>query len=160
MITVPPSPVLVYHGCALEFSLTCSAEGLPLPSITWMWNDMEREFSEGFTDDNGKLVNVSNTLHATMNRVDSVFYINSTVGALCAEYYTAICRASNYLGGGSKLSESELQSGFLALMWVIMEDIRMSSVLGSTYSVKHCTFSPLGSHGIITFLSRNKFAYK
>ena len=106
---MPPAPI-VYHECAQEFSLNCTAEGLPPPSITWVWssnNGMEREFPEGFTDDNGRQVNVSNTLHAAINRVDSVFYINSTVDDSCADY-TAICRASNYLGGGSKLSESEL----------------------------------------------------
>ena len=83
-------------------TLTCTAEGSPLPTITWfrmLSNGSEIEFSSGVGSGNFTITNSSNVMAMI---VQSNFMINPTVVLDTANYS---CRASNTLGNdGSSLS--------------------------------------------------------
>ena len=96
-VTVDPEST-VQRLRPASLSLNCTADGFPLPSISWvrtLSNGSETEFSMGSTEVDGRNFTVSSTPNAMMSMVESVFMISSTVVLDTANYS---CRASNTVG--------------------------------------------------------------
>ena len=95
-ITVAPVSTVQLLAPA-SLSLTCTADGLPLPTITWvktLSDGSERGYNMSSTDvGDGRSFIVINSSSATT--MMSVFVIDSTVVLDTANYS---CRASNALG--------------------------------------------------------------
>ena len=93
IIVDPASIVQVLRPAPV--TLTCTAEGYPLSTITWLKmlsNGSEIEFSSGVSSGS---VTITNSFNAMAMTVESNFTINPTVVLDMANYS---CRASNTLG--------------------------------------------------------------
>ena len=87
-------------------SLNCSADGFPLPNITWiktLSDGTEIVFSEGTNEVDGRSFIVSNTVTSMMTRVESVFLIVDATN-ITANF---TCIASNIIGNTSAVINGE-----------------------------------------------------
>lgn len=108
-IVVAPSFIVspvstIQHLSPAPLSLTCTADGSPLPTISWvrtLSNGSETEFSMANTDVDGRSFTVSRTSNVMMTMVESVFMISPTVVLDSANY---TCRANNTVGMASSVS--------------------------------------------------------
>ena len=96
--TVTESPVdTVQVLTPNELSLNCTADGLPLPSISWvetLSDGTEIEYTMASTDVDGRIFTISSTSISSM-LVQSVFTISSSVVLDTSNYS---CRATNEVG--------------------------------------------------------------
>ncbi len=107
-IVVPPVSTVQQLNSA-PLSLSCTADGFPLPIINWirvLSNGSETVFPVGITVVDGRSFDVSNTVISMMTRVESVFLINATNITGTSRY---VCIASNSLGNALFVVDGEFQ---------------------------------------------------
>ena len=101
-----------------SLSLTCSFEGFPLPSISWIRtrDGSYTVFNIGTTEEDGRTLNISSS--SMSNTVTSNFTIVSTRVVDTANY---MCMATNRLGSGNSTSSMVFVYGkkqiFIPIKW-------------------------------------------
>ena len=104
-VTVPPvSSVLLFSPSPL--SLNCTADGSPLPTITWirtLSDGSQTEFSMDSTDVGGRSFDITTTPTSSSTTVESVFTTASTVVLDTGDYS---CRANNSIGNVTSSNSS------------------------------------------------------